>query len=152
MTIAAALSRWPRADIRLVRDYPHSRAKVWRALTDPALMARWGMRPEGFALVVGTRFRLVGTPNRVWRGFVECEVTRVDEARAISYTWIGNAAAAPVQVTYTLDDASRGTRLTLEYAGLSGIRGLLFAHLVMRPGLRRMLDRTFPAVLASVVR
>jgi uncharacterized protein YndB with AHSA1/START domain len=37
------------SDIRIVRDYPHPPAKVWRALTDPALMALWGMRPEGFA-------------------------------------------------------------------------------------------------------
>ena len=28
-------------DIRIVRDYPHPRAKVWRALTDPALIPLW---------------------------------------------------------------------------------------------------------------
>jgi hypothetical protein len=36
--------------------YPHSRAKVWRALTDPDLIGRWLMKPEGFEPVVGTRF------------------------------------------------------------------------------------------------
>ena len=66
-------------NIRLVRDYPHSPVKVWRALTDPELMALWGMRPEGFAPVAGTRYKLYGKPNRMWRGFIECEVL---EARA----------------------------------------------------------------------
>ena len=33
-------------DVRIVRDYPHPPAKVWRALTDPDLMALWGMQPE----------------------------------------------------------------------------------------------------------
>ena len=44
--------------IRIVRDYPHPPAKVWRAVTDPALIPRWtstgqGGRPEGFAATVG---------------------------------------------------------------------------------------------------
>jgi uncharacterized protein YndB with AHSA1/START domain len=29
------------AEIRIVRDYPHPPEKVWRALTDPALIPRW---------------------------------------------------------------------------------------------------------------
>ena len=29
------------SEIRIVRDYPHSPAKVWRALTDPALIPLW---------------------------------------------------------------------------------------------------------------
>ena len=35
--------------------YPHPRAAVWRALTEPALIGKWLMTPEGFAPVVGTR-------------------------------------------------------------------------------------------------
>jgi uncharacterized protein YndB with AHSA1/START domain len=29
------------SDYRIVKDYPHSAAKVWRALTDPALVPLW---------------------------------------------------------------------------------------------------------------
>ena len=49
------------SDLRLVRDYPHPPAKIWRVLTEPPLMALLGMRPEGYAPVVGTRFRLTAS-------------------------------------------------------------------------------------------
>ena len=47
------------SEIHIVRDYPQPPAKVWRALTDPALIPRWtstgaGGRPEGFSTAVGT--------------------------------------------------------------------------------------------------
>src|SRR5207249_11999220 len=78
------------SDIRIVRDYPHPPAKVWRALTDPALMALWGMRPEGFAPVAGTRFKLVAKPERGWRGFVECEVLEASEPSILRCSWLGD--------------------------------------------------------------
>ena len=51
------------SDIRIVRDYPHPVAKVWRAVTDPELIPLWtatgaGGRPEGFTTTVGTKFKL----------------------------------------------------------------------------------------------
>jgi uncharacterized protein YndB with AHSA1/START domain len=47
------------SQIRIVRDYPYPPARVWRAVTDPALIPLWtatgaGGRPEGFAPVAGT--------------------------------------------------------------------------------------------------
>jgi uncharacterized protein YndB with AHSA1/START domain len=74
------------SDIRIVRDYPHPPSKVWRVLTDPALIALWMMRPEGFAPIVGTKFKLVAKPQPGWRGFVECEVTEVLAPSVLSYT------------------------------------------------------------------
>jgi uncharacterized protein YndB with AHSA1/START domain len=62
-------------------SYPHPRERVWRAITDPVLIEKWLMRPEGFAPVVGTRFILRAQgPQRGWRGFVECEVLAVEGA------------------------------------------------------------------------
>ena len=137
-------------DIRLVRDYPHPPSKVWRALTDPALIALWGMRPEGFAPAVGTRFKLMGKPNPGWRGFVECEVLEAREPSVLRYSWIGNEREAPTRVTFSLEPHAGGTRLTFEHVGFTGVGGFLLAKLMMGPGWKKMLDASFPAVLADI--
>jgi uncharacterized protein YndB with AHSA1/START domain len=138
------------SDIRIVRDYPHSPAKVWRALTDPALIALWGMRPEGFAPVVGTRFKFIAKPNPGWRGFVECEVLEAREPALLRYSWVGEDDGKPTQVTYTLAPHGGGTRLTFEHSGFTGVGGFLLAKLMMGPGWKKMLGATFPAVLADL--
>jgi uncharacterized protein YndB with AHSA1/START domain len=137
-------------DIRIVRDYPHARTKVWKALTDPKLMALWGMRPEGFAPTVGTKFRLVGKPNRAWRGFVECEVTEAREQEIIAYTWIGNQDADVTHISYELADIPDGTKLTLEHTGFKGISSFFFTSIFMKPGLKQVTDNGLPHVLADL--
>ena len=57
------------SDIRIERDYPHPPAKVWRAVTDPALIPLWtatgqGGRPEGFSTTVGTSSGSSRNPSR----------------------------------------------------------------------------------------
>jgi uncharacterized protein YndB with AHSA1/START domain len=138
------------SDIRIVRDYPHPPAKVWRALTEPALMALWGMRPEGFSPVVGTRFKFVAKPQPGWRGFVECEVLEAREPSLIRYSWVGNENQAPMHVTYTLEPHAGGTRLTFEHRGFTGVGGFLLAKLMMGPGWKKMLGASLPAVLADL--
>lgn len=137
------------SDIRVVRDYPHPPERVWRALTDPALIARWGMRPEGFAPVVGTRFRLVAKPNPGWRGFVECEVLEVRALSLLRYSWIGNEGSPTTDVTFRLEPLAGGTRLTFEHSGFAGAGGFLLATLIMKPGWKKILGSTFPAVLSE---
>jgi len=137
-------------DIRIVRDYPHPPAKVWRALTEPALIALWGMRPEGYSPVVGTRFRLVAKPNPGWRGFVECEVLAVREPSLLRYAWIGDDSGAVTYVTYALAPHAGGTRLTFEHTGFTGVGGFLLAKLMMGPGWRKLFGTSFPAVLADL--
>ena len=133
--------------VRLVRDYPHPPAKVWRALTEPALMALWGMRPENYAPVQGRRFTLVARPNPGWRGFVECEVLEVREHSLLRYAWDDDGKGRPTQLSYRLEPLPGGTRLTVEHTGFTGVRGLVFAKLVMTPGWKRVVDAELPAVL-----
>jgi uncharacterized protein YndB with AHSA1/START domain len=136
--------------VRIVRDYPHSPAKVWRVLTEPALMALWGMRPEGYQPVAGTRFKLIGKPNKHWRGFVECVVLEAHEPSLLRYSWVGDDGGSETFVTYTLQAHAGGTRLRLEHSGFTGLNGLFMTHLIMGPGWRKMLDGEFPAVLDGV--
>lgn len=136
--------------IRIVRDYPHPPSKVWRALTVPELMALWGMRPEGFAPVVGTRFKLIAKPQAGWRGFVECEVLAADAPSLLRISWVGNVDQAPMTVTYRLEPHAIGTRLTFVHEGFTGIGGFVLAKLMMGPGWRKMLGAAIPTVLADL--
>ncbi len=138
------------SDIRIVRTYPHPPAKVWRALTEPALIARWGMRPEGFAPLVGTRFRFVAKPNPGWRGFVECEVLEVRAPSLLRYSWIGNEKSPTTYVTFRLEPHGGGTRLTFEHAGFEGPGGFFLANLIMKPGWKKIFRSTLPAVLTDL--
>jgi len=138
------------SDIKIVREYPHAPAKVWRALTDPALIALWGMRPEGFSPVVGTRFRLVAKPNPGWRGFVECQVLEAREPTLLRYSWIGDDSGKMTQVTFRLQPFEGGTRLSFEHTGFTGVGGFMLAKLMMGPGWRGMFDKSFPAVLGDL--
>ena len=134
-------------EIRVVRDYPHSPAKVWRALTDPELLALWSMRPEGFSLEVGARFKFHGKPNAHWRGFVECEMLEVEPLSRLRYSWVGNDESDETFVTYTLEPRGKGTRLTVVHSGFQGVGGFLLAKFIMGPGWRKMLNQDFNAVL-----
>jgi uncharacterized protein YndB with AHSA1/START domain len=142
------------SEIRIVRDYPYPVARVWRALTDPDLIPLWtvtgaGGRPEGFALVPGTKFRFVAKPKPGWNGIVNCEVREVREPALLRYTWTGDGGGDETEVTYHLEPTGDGTRFTYEHTGFTGAGGLFMAWLLGRIR-RKMLDTGLPAVLADL--
>jgi uncharacterized protein YndB with AHSA1/START domain len=136
--------------VRIVRDYPHSPAKVWRALTDPALIALWGMRPEGFSTEVGARFKFFGRLNSHWRGFIECELLEAREPSKLRYSWIDSDGGKPTFVTWSLEPHAGGTRLRFAHTGFTGVSGFLLAQLVMGPGHRKKLNVVLPALLEAL--
>jgi len=145
-------------DVRIVRDYPHAPKKVWRALTEPALIGLWAMRPEGFSPSVGNKFKLVAKPQPGWRGWVECEVLEARENAVLKYSWKGDDNGDTTIVTYTLSElpprsgAARlgGTRLVFEHTGFRGFGGFMLAKFMLGPGWKKMLSSAVPAVLADV--
>src|SRR5262249_24615185 len=91
------------------RDMPHPPEKVWRALTQPHLIAEWLMNND-FNPVVDHRFNL-----RADWGSVDCQVLAVEPHKRLSYTW---AALGPESVvTWTLTPTSTGTHLRMEQSG-----------------------------------
>lgn len=140
------------SDVRIVREYPHPPSKVWRVLTDPALMVIWAPlgRPEGFAPVPGTRFRLIGKPMPGWRGFVESEVIEARELSVLRYSWMDEENGNVSQVSYRLDPLGSGTRFTFEHTGLAGVGGFLFAKLLLGPIRKKMFGARIPALLADL--
>lgn len=95
---------------------PHPPAKVWRALTDPDLMARWLM-PNDFAPSVGHRFTFATRPipNIGFDGTVSCEVLEIVEERLLRISWGGGGL--DTTVTWRLAAEGGGTRLFIEHRG-----------------------------------
>lgn len=92
------------------RDLPYPAGKVWRALTEPHLIAEWLMKND-FSPRIGHRFRLSGD----WGG-VDCEVLTVEENRKLAYSWA--AFGLDSIATFTLTPtAGGGTRLRMEQSG-----------------------------------
>jgi uncharacterized protein YndB with AHSA1/START domain len=91
------------------REIPHAPDKIWRALTQPHLIAEWLMQND-FAPTVGHRFDLRGD----W-GTVDCRVLAVEPNRTLSYTWA--ALGLESIVTWTLTPTGSGTRLRMEQSG-----------------------------------
>jgi uncharacterized protein YndB with AHSA1/START domain len=98
------------------REMPHPPEKLWRALTQPHLIAEWLMKND-FAPTVGHRFNLRGD----WGGVLDCEVLVVEPNKELAYTWnfVHDDAAFNLQsvVTFTLTPTAAGTRLRMEQAG-----------------------------------
>jgi uncharacterized protein YndB with AHSA1/START domain len=143
------------SDIRIVRDYPHPPAKIWRAVTDPALIPLWtstgqGGRPEGFSTTVGTRFQFVAKPHPGWRGIVDCEVLEAREPSLLRYSWVGDENGDTTYVTYRLEPHAGGTRFTYEHTGFTGIGGFLLAKLALGPVRKKMLRVGLTAVLNDI--
>jgi len=140
-----------RSNIHIVRDYPHPAEKVWRLITDPALIPLWtsagqGGRPVGFSPVVGTRFRYVAKPMPGWNGIVECEVLEVREPFVLRYTWLGGEKDDLTAVTNLLEPHAGGTRFTWDHTGFTGIGGYVVSRVLNRVRTR-MMDVGFPAAL-----
>lgn len=91
------------------RDIAHPPEKIWRALTQPHLIAEWLMQND-FAPVPDHRFQF-----RADWGAVDCQVMAVEPNRTLSYTWV--AMGMESVVTWTLTPKGTGTQLRMEHSG-----------------------------------
>ncbi|MFV2179244.1 SRPBCC domain-containing protein [Actinomadura sp. LOL_016] len=95
---------------------PHPPARVWHALTDPDLLARWLM-PNDFEPSVGHRFTFATrpVPSADFDGTVHCEVLEIDAERLLRISWAGGGL--DTTVTWRLAPEGTGTRLFIEHRG-----------------------------------
>lgn len=91
------------------REMPFPPDRLWRALTQPHLIAEWLMNND-FQPVVGHAFQLRGD----W-GHADCKVIVVEPITSLAYTW--DAMGLESTVTFTLTPTPAGTHLRMEQAG-----------------------------------
>ena len=98
-------------------DLHHAPEKVWRALTDPVLLAEWLLPVVGFKLEPGAAFTFKTQPYPGWDGTVNCRILEIDTHRTLSYAWVVGDMALNTVVTFTLTPTASGTRLSLVQSG-----------------------------------
>lgn len=91
------------------RELPFPAERIWRALTQPHLIAEWLMKND-FEPVVDQRFSF----HADW-GSVDGKVLVVEPNKTLSYTWA--AYGLESVVTWTLTPTSSGTHLRMEQSG-----------------------------------
>ena len=102
--------------VTVERDFAHPPAKLWRALTQPHLIADWLMKND-FAPAVGHKFNLSGE----WGGTLDCEVLEIEAEALLSYRWdfVNDDPQFDLRsvVTFTLIPIASGTHLRVEQTG-----------------------------------
>ena len=98
-------------------DLHHPPEKVWRALTDPVLLAEWLLPVFDLELEPGAAFTFKTQPYPGWDGSVNCQILEIESRRKLSYTWVVGGMELDTVVTFALAPTASGTRLSLVQSG-----------------------------------
>jgi uncharacterized protein YndB with AHSA1/START domain len=114
-------------------DFGHPPERVWRALTDRAVLSEWFMRTD-LEPYEGRRFSLTPDGLLGLAGPIEGELVEVAAPRRLVMLWRGEQMHS--RVTWELVPLPLGCRLRMSHTGFIGVKGGL-----RRKELRRMYDR-----------
>jgi uncharacterized protein YndB with AHSA1/START domain len=115
MSVADTTASGQTEAITFELDLQHPPEKVWRALTDPALLAEWLLPAVGFELAPGATFTFKTQPYPGWDGTVDCQLVEIEPQRKLTYTW--DVPFLQTVVTFTLTPTPSGTRLLIVQSG-----------------------------------
>ena len=132
--------------LQFERWYPHAPERVWRALTDRELLARWLM-PNDFEPRVGHQFTFRTEPGPGFDGIVSCEVLEIDPPTNLAFTWRGGPIDTVVR--FTLVREGEGTRLRMEQTGFRGLKAWLVSR-ILKAGLPSIYGKRLPRVLEEL--
>lgn len=117
MSIADKTPKGDTDSISFEFELEHSPEKVWRALTDPELLAEWLLPVTGLKLEPGAEFTFKTRAFPGWDGTVDCRVLEIEKYRKISYTW--KVPFLDTVVTFTLTPTASGTHVDLVQSGFT---------------------------------
>jgi uncharacterized protein YndB with AHSA1/START domain len=98
-------------------DLPHVPEKVWRALTDPELLAEWLLPVFDFKIDPGAAFTFKTQAYPPWDGTVNCRIIESEAHKKLSYAWVVGDMEIDTVVTFTLTPTASGTHLSLVQSG-----------------------------------
>lgn len=96
-------------------DLHHPPEKVWRALTNPDLLAEWLLPVVNLKVEEGVAFTFKAPPQPGWDGVVNCRFREIEAQRKLSWAWV--VGDLDTVVTFTLTPTAAGTRLSLAQSG-----------------------------------
>ena len=129
-------------------DLPHPPERVWRALTERELLAKWLMTTD-MKLAVGQSFTFKTEPMPGWDGVVNCEMKDIEQHKRIRYSWA--SLGLDTVVTWTLTPTPKGgTLLRLEQSGFPIEKGKLPFFEGAKAGWQNMAGQRLPEVLVAL--
>jgi uncharacterized protein YndB with AHSA1/START domain len=115
MTLTDKTARSQTESLSFEFDLHHSPEKVWRALTDPVLLAEWLLPVIDLELEPGAAFTFKSQPQPGWDGVVNCRFLEIEAHRKLSWRWV--VGDIDTVVTFTLTPTPSGTQLSLVQSG-----------------------------------
>jgi uncharacterized protein YndB with AHSA1/START domain len=109
--------------------------KVWRALTEPELLAAWLM-PNDFQPELGAEFTFQPPPELGLEAPIACKVLAIEPPEHLRFSWRESGASEAGSLSFTLTRSARGgtlLRLVQRGAAESGQLG----ELLRFPGASR---------------
>src|ERR671915_1882084 len=106
MTLVDQTAQLQNESISFDIDLQHAPEKVWRALTDPLLLAEWLLPVIDLKLERGAAFTFKTQPHPGWDGTVNCRMVEIEAHRKLSYTW--TVPFLDTVVTFTLTPTPTG--------------------------------------------
>jgi uncharacterized protein YndB with AHSA1/START domain len=115
MSLVETTARLQTESIAFEFDLQHAPAKVWRALTDPVLLAEWLLPVLDHRLEPGATFTFKAPPQPGWDGTVNCRFIEIEAQKKLSWSWV--VGDIDTVVTFILEPTESGTRLSLVQSG-----------------------------------
>src|SRR3981189_1848522 len=115
MTVVDKTERSQGESISFEFDLKHTPQKVWRALTDPVLLAEWLLPVLDLKLEPGAAFTFKAQPRPRWDGIRNFRFLEIKAYRKLSYP--GVVGDMDTVVTFALTPTASGTRLSVVQSG-----------------------------------
>lgn len=135
--------------IRIEEFLPHSPARVWKALTDSELLAKWLM-PSDFEPKAGHQFvfKTDPIPAANFDGNVHCRVLEIEPERKLKITW--GEGSLDTTLLWELKPEGTGTRLYMVHDGFDPNNPMhRFAYQGMGDGWRTKIFPSLARLLAE---